>query len=65
MDPNATLAELRRLIGEYRYRSDMLLRINDEHTDPIVERIGALDDWLTKGGCLPDPWNINRKATER
>ena len=61
MDPNATLAELRRLIREYQYRSDMLLRIDDEHADPIIERIGALDEWLTKGGFLPDAWKTNRK----
>ncbi len=44
MDPNATLAELRRLVCEYRYRSAMLLRIDDEDTDPLVERIVALDE---------------------
>ncbi len=60
MDPNATLAELRRFIREYQYRSDMLLRIDHEDTDPIVERIVALDEWLTKGGFLPHDWLMSR-----
>lgn len=53
MDPNANLKEQRRLcakmIGdEYEVDSDDAMR--------LVELVQALDEWIYKGGFLPDDW---------
>jgi hypothetical protein len=62
MDPDATLAELRRLVTEYRYRTQLLLPADERDVDRIVELIAALDEWLASGGFPPDVW-INAPST--
>jgi hypothetical protein len=54
-DPNANLAELRSL-------APMILSGSFEAHDAerMAELIEALDEWLTKGGFLPDAWKVNR-----
>jgi len=47
MDPTKTLEELRELT-----QGDTL----DGLTDDIVERFAGLDDWISKGGFLPEQW---------
>ena len=56
MDPDANLTELRRRTAEYRYRSDLALRMDETDSDRIVELLAALDEWLTRGGLLPQEW---------
>ncbi len=51
MDPNANLAEQRRIrnairIGQYT-RNDV---------DRLAELIEALDEWISRGGFLPEAW---------
>ena len=60
MDPNETLRELRYLVKEFDFEDVPLAR-------DIVERIQALDEWLTKGGFSPWPANKepNRFADQR
>lgn len=72
MDPNATLAQIRKLLAEIEeenkeYWSDPA---NDADPDAcashydtvsdlrgdIADCVEALDGWLTKGGFLPDDW---------
>jgi hypothetical protein len=55
MDPNATLAEIRRLAaaalsGEYAI-GDM-----DGVATELAEYVTALDEWVATGGFLPDAW---------
>ncbi len=45
MDPNAALAEIRRLVAE-----------DPERVDPLTEQVAALDEWLSNGGFPPDAW---------
>ena len=52
MDPNETLRELRYLVKEFDFEDVPLAR-------DIVERIQALDEWLTKGGF--SPWHANKE----
>lgn len=54
MDPNTALAELRSLVRVIN--SDI-----DDDTVAImatdlVNVVSGLDDWLSKGGFLPDDW---------
>ena len=51
MDPNAALAELRKFID----MSGIDISIGD--VIEILDLIEALDEWLTKGGCLPKEWD--------
>lgn len=62
MDPDATLAELRRLVTEYRYRTQLLLPADERDVERIVELFAALDEWLSRGGFPPDVW-INAPST--
>jgi hypothetical protein len=47
MDPNAALRELREAIHQ-----------DDTHT--AAERFEALDEWLSRGGYLPERWQAER-----
>lgn len=54
MDPNATLAEMRRLVGR-------MLDDESEHVDSgdavrLAALLEALDGWITGGGFLPAAW---------
>lgn len=53
MDPNAALAEIRRLYGLAEWTANPDLQ-------ELGEKVEALDDWLTSGGFLPDEWSTRR-----
>ena len=50
MDPNANLAEQRRILA---LPSDETTR---EDLARLAELAGALDEWISGGGFLPDAW---------
>lgn len=52
MDPNETLAELRKLAAR--------LLDTGGWPDDMAEKFQALDEWLSKGGFLPTDWQANR-----
>lgn len=55
MDPNAALAGMRRLCDEAEW-----LNSRDEieaHMLAMRDQFRSLDEWLSKGGFLPDDWN--------
>lgn len=60
MDPNANLTELRGLVTKLRAEftdSEDPNAVPDGHdVDRVLELIGGLDDWLSKGGALPKAW---------
>jgi len=54
MDPNANLNEQRNIIAA-------MLAEGSEHIDSgdavrLADLVQALDEWITKGGFLPDAW---------
>jgi len=51
MDVNATLAEIRKLAN-----GDPEGWITSHDADRLAELILALDEWLKKGGFLPNDW---------
>ena len=52
MDPNATLEHIRDLAGVLRmYNGNPASK-----ADELVDAINDLDEWLSKGGFLPDDW---------
>lgn len=52
MDPSETLEELRELVQEaFDYSSDPEYVAN-----ALAEKFNELDEWLGKGGALPDDW---------
>jgi hypothetical protein len=56
MDPNAALKELRQLAGRFE-------KGEDEPGDGarMGELFDALDDWLSRGGFLPQGWSNGGK----
>lgn len=59
MDPNETLAEIRRL------GTRLIEEPSDNATfgllaGALVAHIEALDGWLSKGGFLPTSWDVPR-----
>lgn len=54
MDPNATLQALRAALIDY----DQAIRksVADEAADRALEAFRALDEWIAKGGFLPEDW---------
>jgi hypothetical protein len=55
MDPNATLAEIRAALADMG-RSDITPHEYADAASVLHERIEILDEWLSKGGFLPDAW---------
>ena len=53
MDVNATLQEIRDLVGESQSGCEI-------DTDRLVELIEALDTWISRGGFLPKAWQTRR-----
>ena len=52
MDPNAALDELRSWVD-----GDLSGRPAQERADRMAELVDGLDQWLSKGGFLPDAWS--------
>jgi hypothetical protein len=54
MDPDQTLAQIRRIIADMARPRSALDELVDARL--LAELVEALDDWITKGGFLPQPW---------
>lgn len=52
MDPNTALTDIRQLVKQYNSDGDW----HQLDADLLVDRIEALDKWITNGGFLPDDW---------
>lgn len=52
MDPNETLRQLRELLSVNRYGE----KIYPDDADRARDLFEALDQWLARGGFLPDAW---------
>jgi hypothetical protein len=53
MDPNETLAQLRRMSEEPRWLVNPIAA-------KYIEHFEALDSWLSNGGFLPEDWRKRR-----
>lgn len=51
MDPNANLAEQRRILA--RFNADEASLADAER---LAELVAALDEWISRGGFLPAEW---------
>jgi hypothetical protein len=57
MDPNAALELIRRLVKE----SDTCTDNQAPHLlEQLAVAVDGLDEWLSRGGFLPDPWQRYR-----
>lgn len=64
MDPNAALVELRAALRQLEDARQLLGKEADLDalwktiiaSDRLAESIESLDEWLSKGGFLPDAW---------
>lgn len=57
MDPDAALAEIRRLLHHIdRADNDDIVRAS--LAEQLAVTIGGLDNWLTSGGYLPAAWAL-------
>jgi len=59
MDPNATLAEIRRLASAIRSDADAGIGASrlPLRSARLAELCEALDGWISRGGFLPDAWD--------
>lgn len=51
MDPNATLHAIREFCRAIAPEEDSDDVLN------LIEHVKALDEWLSRGGAMPDEWN--------
>lgn len=56
MDPDANLAEQRRLIQSMRYDMDTGRTPDEIDVDRFINLVEALDAWIARGGALPKAW---------
>jgi hypothetical protein len=61
MDPNKALETIRECTGELRSQDDDGTLDSGSQTGTLLEAIESLDEWLCKGGFLPDDWKENGK----
>lgn len=61
MDPNATLRELRRL-AQAVHDGAVDLSDMESHSFVMADAISAMDEWISKGGFLPEDWDGAVKA---
>lgn len=52
MDPNKTLKDLREIVSLYNEGD-----ADHWEIERAVELVEALDEWLSKGGFLPEAWS--------
>jgi hypothetical protein len=57
MDPNIVLENIRSLVA--RIQDDPCSSIQDD-ADSLASLIQSLDEWLMKGGFLPNEWAKNQ-----
>lgn len=62
MDPNQALKNARKALA--RFRADETTE-QDDNACELVDAFEALDEWLTKGGFMPDAWYQRRGAIAR
>lgn len=62
MDPNAALKGLRDLIWEFNHDDNVTMETFD--TQALIDYVEALDQWLARGGFLPDSWGVKAKTIE-
>lgn len=64
MDPDEALRDARRAVRMYRdaMAGDMdgAMMREAEAGGALVELFDALDEWITRGGFLPEPWRAER-----
>jgi hypothetical protein len=59
MDPNTALTAIHAAIAEFN-KPDTDGEEYLSAVDDLIESFKALDEWLAKGGFLPDAWNRTR-----
>ena len=52
MDPDASLSVIHRYLKEWDTRD-----LEDYEVEDVMRAIGALDEWMCKGGFVPRAWN--------
>lgn len=60
MDPNETLRVLRLTIRQMD--ADENPAIKAAHAEEVAEYFEALDEWLSRGGLLPEAWSPTEKS---
>jgi hypothetical protein len=56
MDPNLTLRALRALAAKVLYDWENGNRVDRDAVRALAERFEYLDEWISRGGFLPEPW---------
>jgi len=56
MDPNANLKEIRSLAKSVYAQWEAGLDINQGNAAELVSLVQDLDEWITRGGFLPQDW---------
>ncbi|GAA4201683.1 hypothetical protein [Actinocatenispora rupis] len=59
MDPDQTLREIRELLDD-----DRRAPLARDDVGALLDRIEALDRWLSRGGFLPRAWQAPRRPDQ-
>lgn len=58
MDPDKLLEELRELVQSVKDYDTC----NDSQVDELVEKVEAMDTWLSNGGFFPRKWGVRASS---
>jgi hypothetical protein len=56
MDPNVALLALRALAAKVLYDCEHGNGVDQDAARALAERFEHLDEWISHGGFLPQPW---------
>ncbi len=64
MDPDANLKEMRELYQKMRKYENLLVArsVIQDDSMRLIELLEAMDEWLSKGGFLPEDWKESWSA---
>lgn len=64
MDPNAAYRNLMQAVSDYEDNRGDAEGPEIDAADEMRDAVRALDDWLSKKGFLPQPWQRDNTPTE-
>lgn len=64
VDPKALLAAIREVVNKLLEDEEKKGEIDADDALDLAEDFKILDEWLTKGGYLPEDWDDDNKGNE-
>jgi hypothetical protein len=62
MDPDVALHNVKTALEKVQNDLDMHSLIDYDNVIELIQNLAALDEWLSKGGFLPNQWQPKKES---